>query len=100
MHQTGTLICPTGKKTFARENLSSPSDKKIPLRVDPKSNLKHEGPAPERGALRGRHERWKRDAMDAAHRWTVDVAADGEIVWSWRPDAGAKSWSAQRALWG
>jgi hypothetical protein len=25
--------------------------------------------------------------------------ADGQAVWSWRPDAGAKSWSAQRALW-
>jgi hypothetical protein len=24
------------------------------------------------------------------HRLTRDVAADGKIVWSWRPDAGVK----------
>src|SRR6266700_3280243 len=47
-------------------------------------------PLPKRGALRDRHERWKRDAMDAARQWTIDVAADGEIVWSWRSNAGAK----------
>src|SRR5450755_3398563 len=28
--------------------------------------------------------------MDAAHHQTSDVIADGEIVWSWRSDAGAK----------
>jgi hypothetical protein len=28
--------------------------------------------------------------MDAACHETNDVIADGEIVWSWRPDAGAK----------
>src|SRR5882762_1971783 len=50
MHQTGTVICPTGN---VAKNLSSPSDKKIPLRADPKSNLKHQGPVPDkRGASR------------------------------------------------
>src|SRR5450631_2544574 len=35
-----------------------------------------------------------RDAVDAAAsgariaRWTNDAFADGEVVWSWRPDAG------------
>jgi hypothetical protein len=28
--------------------------------------------------------------MDAAHHETSDVVADGEVVWSWRSDAGAK----------
>ncbi|MDB5609104.1 MAG: hypothetical protein JWP25_6004 [Bradyrhizobium sp.] len=28
--------------------------------------------------------------MDAMRHETIDVVADGEIVWSWRPDAGAK----------
>ena len=28
--------------------------------------------------------------MDAAHHETSDVLADGEVVWSWRSDAGAK----------
>jgi hypothetical protein len=32
-----------------------------------------------------------RDAMDAGRvDMTSDMAADGEIVWFWRPDAGAK----------
>jgi hypothetical protein len=32
-----------------------------------------------------------RDAVDAAMSIkTSDMAADGEVVWSWRPDAGAK----------
>jgi hypothetical protein len=28
--------------------------------------------------------------MDAVRQQTSDVIADGEVVWSWRPDAGAK----------
>src|SRR6516225_8745024 len=32
-----------------------------------------------------------RDAMDAIDHETNDFIADGEVVWSWRPDAGAKS---------
>ena len=43
----------------------------------------------ERGASRSsRYAR--RDAMDAMRHETNDVIADGEIVWFWRPDAGAK----------
>jgi hypothetical protein len=48
-------------------------------------------PASTRGAFRDRHERWKRDAMDAKARATSAAIADGEIVWSCRPWAGAKS---------
>jgi hypothetical protein len=53
-------------------------------------------PAPARGALRDRHERRTRDAMDAMGQRTVfvrttDLIADGEVVWSWHPDADAKS---------
>jgi hypothetical protein len=40
-------------------------------------------PAATRGALRDRHERWMRDAMDAAARARrTRAAADGEAVWS------------------
>jgi hypothetical protein len=35
-----------------------------------------------RGALRGRHERWERDAVDAAAHETNAPGADGEVVWS------------------
>ena len=43
-----------------------------------------------RGAYRDRHGRGKRDAMDVLARQTSDADADGEVVWSWRPWAGAK----------
>jgi hypothetical protein len=46
-------------------------------------------PHPIRGAFRDRHERWARDAMDAMSHETTETIADGEIVWSRRPDAGA-----------
>jgi hypothetical protein len=43
------------------------------------------------GALRDHHERWLRDAMDAAwRRKTSDTRADGKVVWSCPPDAGVK----------
>jgi hypothetical protein len=32
----------------------------------------------------------KRDAVDADASRTCDADADGEVVWSWRPVAGAK----------
>src|SRR6185437_13990923 len=39
-----------------------------------------------------RHETLRRDAVDAteAMRRTPDLA-DGEVVWSWRPDAGVQA---------
>jgi hypothetical protein len=44
-------------------------------------------PRSPRGALRDRHERWARDAMDVLGRSalaapTNDLNADGEVVWS------------------
>src|SRR5689334_1635101 len=47
-------------------------------------------PPPLRGALRDRHERWVRDAMDVFARKTSGESTDGEGVWSWPPDAGVK----------
>jgi hypothetical protein len=38
--------------------------------------------APTRGALRGRHERWVRDAVDVEVPLTKGTDADGEVVWS------------------
>ena len=34
--------------------------------------------------------RWTRQHQ-ARKCWTKDADADGEVVWSWRPDAGVKS---------
>jgi hypothetical protein len=36
-----------------------------------------------------RRDTWGGDAMDVTARETNVARADGEIVWSWRPDAGA-----------
>jgi hypothetical protein len=37
---------------------------------------------PTRGALRGRHGRWVRDAVDVDVPLTNGTDADGEVVWS------------------
>ena len=62
--------------------------------MTPNQIYNHRRPVPTQGAFRDRHGRWKRDAMDAiaqAHIVrTNEAIADGEIVWFWRPDAGAK----------
>ncbi len=74
--------------------------------ADPKSVASFMHPALTRGALRGRHGRWERDAVDATasqrasmirkrscsieRARTNDADADGEVVWSWRSNAGAK----------
>ena len=60
------------------------------LDPDPKSVALCARPAAARGAFRDRHERGRQDAMDALARKTNAAHADGEAVWSWRPDAGAK----------
>jgi hypothetical protein len=50
--------------------------------LDPKSKPKYAYPVPIRGAFRGRHGRWVRDAVDVAVSLTNDTKADGEVVWS------------------
>jgi hypothetical protein len=47
-------------------------------------------PALSRGAYRDRHETWGGDAVDVEVPLTSGAEADGEIVWSWRRDAGVK----------
>ena len=63
-------------------------------------NHKHHPRCPasmKRGVTADRHETWVRDAMDADGVERVHVArtndadADGEVVWSWRSEAGAKA---------
>jgi hypothetical protein len=75
------LICPSCQCAASRRALPLP----------PNQNDHPCIPHPVRGTLRDRHERWARDAMDAARHQTNDAIADGEVVWSRRPDAGAKS---------
>src|SRR5436189_3030461 len=94
LHPSYRLICPTGKNFVARENLSIPARKNIPLRVCPKSNLQFPPSRPTRGALAivtnvgagcdGR------TASSATFARTNDGCADGKVVWFWRSDAGAK----------
>jgi hypothetical protein len=82
------VICPTGS---CREFLSSPSAKNISLFQKPKSVVMF---APSRTREEGRIAivtdvgsgmRWTRRCRE-----TSDTEADGEGVWSWRPDAGVK----------
>ena len=47
-------------------------------------------PASARGALRGRHERGAGCGGRFGDARRAALEADGEGVWSWRPDAGAK----------
>jgi hypothetical protein len=89
-----------GKTNFAsRFKLiprSSPPAKNIYLSFFPKLMLPVRVPRLRRGALRGRHERWARDAVDVSELQraigapTNNSDADGKAVWSWRSEAGAK----------
>jgi hypothetical protein len=90
-----------GKTNFASRfkpiPLSSPSAQNISLSFFPKLVFAADVPCSPRGALRGRHERWARDAVDvselqrAVRAPTNNSDADGKAVWSWRSEAGAKS---------
>src|SRR5262245_51911217 len=46
--------------------------------------------SPERGADRDRHERCGGTRWTLQRHETNDVATDGEVVWSWPPDAEVK----------
>jgi hypothetical protein len=72
------------------KNLSIPSRKDISLPSSGKSVAQIRASCPIRGALRtSRTLRWDAvDATDGERR--TPVIADGEVVWSWRPDAGVK----------
>jgi hypothetical protein len=64
------------------KNLSSPRDKNILLSLEAKSPAYCARSAPTRGALRDRHGRWARNAMDAKPLLTNSGDADGKVVWS------------------
>ena len=72
------------------KKLSSPWLKNIPLNPSGKSALPLRASHPTRGALRTSRTRggmrWTRIACEDERK----MIADGEVVWSWRPDAGAK----------
>ena len=73
------------------KTLSTPRAKNIPLPPSGKSPLQAR-PVPTRQEGRSRSSRNAgRDAVDADVPLTNGTEADGEVVWSWRPDAGAKS---------
>jgi hypothetical protein len=61
-----------------RANLPQPDG----IAVTPKSAADFALSRPHQGALRDRHERWVRDAMDVIARETNVANADGEVVWS------------------
>jgi hypothetical protein len=85
------MICPTGGWELA---CPSPSEKISLFPFAPNHRLISRHPVPDRGAFRDRHGRRVWDAVDAAASsrgsaaQTSDETADGEVVWSRRPDAG------------
>jgi hypothetical protein len=74
-----TLAQPDGQIT---DFLSSPFRKNIPIPGRPKSLHILCHPVSFRGAFRDRHERGRRDAMDADGALTNALEADGKDVWS------------------
>jgi hypothetical protein len=89
-----------GKTNFAspfkRIPLSSPAAQNISISFYPKLVFAADFPRLRRGKLRGRHERWARDAVDVSGLQRAIRApannsdGDGQAVWSWHPDADAK----------
>ena len=73
------MICPTG---CLAKFVSSPLAKNFFAFRFGRNRNRANHPVPLRGALRERHGRRARDAMDAAARETGDADADVEVVWS------------------
>jgi hypothetical protein len=109
------VICPTGKKSCARENLSSRHSENIPLRDCPKSHLRFPLSRPEKGRIAivtnvGQGMRWtlQRQAQSLRGRTMPQRTAKscgpgapmqalslaGDIL---RDDGGKKAWSPGRS---
>jgi hypothetical protein len=80
------LICPTGRFS---NSLSSPLRENISLFQKPKSVVVFAVPPRQEGRTR-RHERGVGCGGRGGVARRAALDADGEVVWSWRPDAGAK----------
>ena len=80
--------CPTGKSV---NWLSSPHAKNISLKPSGKSALSLRPSRPDKRGARDRHETWDGMRWTRMLRLTSVAEADGEVVWSRRPDAGVKS---------
>jgi len=81
-----------------KQILSSPSRKNIPLNPSGKSGLPTRPSHPTRGAARDRHERAVGCGGRGGLRRRARLIADGEVVWSWRPGAGAKFCESHRGV--
>src|SRR6185312_9628500 len=75
---------------ISRSAMSSSLSKNICLSENRKTCFKSRVPCSARGALRHRHGRGARDAVDALARQANALKADGQSVWSCPPDAGDK----------
>jgi hypothetical protein len=80
-------VPPTGKSAV---HLSSPFSKNIPVPFWPKSPAYRSPSCPTEGRL-AIVTNAGQDVMDAGGAFDESAdLADGEVVWSWRPDAGVK----------
>jgi hypothetical protein len=88
--RSGQNRCPTGKSPRTCAALSSPCSKNISLNPSGKSALPACPVSPdERGVAHVTTRGVGCGGRGACERRTQTLA-DGEVVWSWRPDAGAK----------
>jgi hypothetical protein len=99
-HFLSQVICPTGKKSSRAKNCPSLSRKIFRFAIAPNHIYSFRHPSPQEGRFAivtdvGHGMRWTHIAGRNVCA-TSGGGADGEVVWSWRSDAGAKS--ATRAL--
>src|SRR5439155_12928495 len=84
-----------GKSLLIFRIVSSPGSKNISLHISVNQNYNSARLAPTRGAYHDRHDTWGAgcDGRFGVRRFFApdeNAEAYGEVVWSWRRDAGAK----------
>ena len=92
---TGELICPTGKKPSHAKTCPPLRAKIFRFAFDPNQTYSFRYPGPQEGRIAivtdvGLGMRWTHIAERYSLARTNGGCADGEVVWSWRSNAGAK----------
>ena len=84
--------CPasTGKSLPRAKTCLVPAQKIFRFFRNPNQSYVRNRPGPIRGAYRDRHGRWAGMRWTRSRQQTTDAGADGQAVWSWRSEAGAK----------
>src|SRR5882672_5621896 len=89
------LICPSGKKTSHAKTCPPLRAKIFRFAIAPNQTYSFPRPGPQEGRIAivtdvGQGMRWTHIAERYSLARTNGGCADGEVVWSWRSNAGAK----------